>query len=131
MRTRAPDSNPRARLPSRFYHVDTSGGASAVKTIKTRKRWSNNVASSMSIDPKKCCSTPASKLRERSGRRSRFPTNVGSFAKFCKKLGSEIPVPALALNRVAGLSRNEAANLGVAFVRKTELCSSQIGRAHV
>ena len=100
-------------------------GASGVNTIRSRKRLSNAVVSTTSTEAKRCCSMPASKLRERSGRSSRFPTNVGSLAKFCRKLGSEIPVPALAFNRVAGVTRYDAANRGVAFLWKTELFSSR------
>src|SRR5262245_13992227 len=116
IRRRALDSKPRARLRSKLIQVETCGGGRDVKTIRSRNRLSKIVSSTTNRDPKICCSIPASKLRERSGRRSRFPINVGSLAKFCKKLGSEIPVPALALSRVALVSKNDAANLGVAFV---------------
>src|SRR5438874_5305762 len=116
MRKRALDSRPRARLPSRLTHVDREGGASGVNTIKSRNRLSKTVSSTTSADPRKCRSRPASKLRDRSGRSARLPTNVGSFAKFWRKLGSEIPVPALAFNRVEGLRKYDAANRGVAFL---------------
>jgi len=117
-------SMPSARLASRLTQVPGCGAGKETKTIRSRKRFANSVASVTKCEPKKCCSIPASTLCERSGRRFRLPMKLGSCAKFCKKLGSEIPAPVLAFKRVVDVSRYEAANRGVAFLWKTELSSS-------
>src|SRR5207244_6287228 len=117
-------SKPSARLASRLIQVPGCGAGKETKTIRSRKRFANSVASVTKCEPKKCCSIPASTLCERSGRRLRLPMKVGSCAKFCKKLGSEIPAQVLAFKRVVDVSRYEAANRGVALLWKTELSSS-------
>src|SRR5262249_54088341 len=52
IRSRALDSKPRARLPSRLIHVDNDGAASGVNTNKSRNRLTKTFSSTANADRK-------------------------------------------------------------------------------
>src|SRR5207247_9463649 len=70
-------SLPSARPAYRLTQVPSCGAGKETKTIRSRNRFANSVASVTKCEPKKCCSIPASTLCERSGRRFRLPMKLG------------------------------------------------------